>query len=47
MSKLKSLLAFFTLIVIALLALFGPEERSLGANVRILYLRGGWVLALR
>jgi hypothetical protein len=34
-----------TLIVITLLALFGPEERSLGANVRIVYLHGAWVLA--
>jgi len=33
-----------TVIVIALLALFGPEEQSLGANVRIVYLHGAWVL---
>lgn len=47
MSKLKSPLTlfFFTLIVIALLAFFGPEERSLGASVRIVYLHGAWVLA--
>lgn len=47
MSKLQSPLTLFfvTLIVIALLALFGPEERSLGANVRIVYLHGAWVLA--
>jgi hypothetical protein len=47
MSKLKSPLVFFflTLIVIALLAMFGPEERSLGSNVRIVYLHGAWVLA--
>ncbi|HEX5839875.1 MAG TPA: hypothetical protein VFY26_18710 [Anaerolineales bacterium] len=47
MSKLKSplILFFLTLIVIALLALFGPEERSLGSNVRIVYLHGAWVLA--
>ncbi len=47
MSKLKSPLTLFfvTVIVIALLALFGPEERSLGANVRIVYLHGAWVLA--
>ena len=46
MSKLKSPLALFliTIIVIALLALFGPEEKSLGANVRIVYLHGAWVL---
>src|SRR5574339_1077214 len=47
MSKLKSPLTLFflTLIVIALLALFGPEERTLGSNVRIVYLHGAWVLA--
>jgi hypothetical protein len=46
MSKLKSpiTLFFITIIVIALLALFGPEEKSLGANVRIVYLHGAWVL---
>jgi hypothetical protein len=46
MSKLKSPLALFliTIFVIALLALFGPEEKSLGANVRIVYLHGAWVL---
>jgi len=35
---------FITGIVIALLALFGPEEKSLGSNVRIVYLHGAWVL---
>jgi len=47
MSKLKSPLMLFiiTVIVIALLALFGPEEQSLGANVRIVYLHGAWVLS--
>jgi hypothetical protein len=47
MSKLKSPLTLFfiTVIVIALLTLFGPEERSLGANVKIVYLHGAWVLA--
>jgi hypothetical protein len=47
MSKLKSPLTYFfiTIILIALLALFGPEEQSLGANVRIVYLHGAWVLA--
>ena len=46
MSKSKSNLTWFivTVIVIALLALFGPEEQSLGANVRIVYLHGAWVL---
>lgn len=46
MSKFKSPLALFifTVLLIALLAIFGPEERSLGANVRIVYLHGAWVL---
>jgi len=38
-------LFFITVIVIALLALFGPEEQSLGSNVRIVYLHGAWVLS--
>jgi len=47
MSKLKSPITLFliTVIVIALLAFFGPEEQSLGSNVRIVYLHGAWVLA--
>ncbi|GAB4505694.1 MAG: hypothetical protein Fur0043_26910 [Anaerolineales bacterium] len=47
MSKRSSYFFLFlgTLLVIALLALFGPEEQSLGANVRIVYLHGAWVLA--
>jgi len=47
MSKLKTPLTLFiiTVIVIALLALFGPEEKSLGTNVRIVYLHGAWVLS--
>lgn len=47
MSKLKQLpLAFFAVIaVIALATLFGPEEKSLGSNVRVVYLHGAWVLA--
>jgi len=47
MSKLKSPLTLFliTVIVIALLAFFGPEEQSLGSNVRIVYLHGAWVLS--
>jgi hypothetical protein len=46
MPRFKSPLILFiaTLIVIALLAFFGPEEQSLGANVRIVYLHGAWVL---
>lgn len=47
MSKLKSPLSLFLIyvILIALLALFGPEEKELGANVRVVYLHGAWVLA--
>jgi hypothetical protein len=39
------LLFFITVLVIAVLALFGPEEQSLGSNVKIVYLHGAWVLA--
>jgi len=47
MSKFKSPITLFiiTVILIALLALFGPEEQSLGSNVRIVYLHGAWVLS--
>ncbi|MBI5822837.1 MAG: hypothetical protein HZB18_02335 [Chloroflexi bacterium] len=46
MSKLKSPITNFliTVIAIILLTLISPEERSLGANVRIVYLHGAWVL---
>ncbi|MEW5941169.1 MAG: hypothetical protein AB1750_16010 [Chloroflexota bacterium] len=47
MSKLTRfpLISFFVaLALIALLALLGPEEKSLGSNVRIVYLHGAWVL---
>ena len=46
MSKFKSpvILLLVTIFSIALLALFGPEEQSLGANVRIVYLHGAWVI---
>jgi hypothetical protein len=46
MDKIKSPLVSFFLIVLAIiiLALFGPEEQSLGSNVRIVYLHGAWVL---
>jgi hypothetical protein len=47
MIKTKSPIIYFsiTVLVIALLTLFGPEEKSLGSNVRIVYLHGAWVLA--
>ena len=35
---------FVVVLAIAVLALFGPEEQSLGSNVRIVYLHGAWVL---
>ena len=46
MTKAKSPLIYFliTVIVIGLLTLFGPEEKSLGSNVRIVYLHGAWVM---
>jgi hypothetical protein len=47
MTKTKSPILYLsiTVIIIALLTLFGPEEKSLGANVRIVYLHGAWVMA--
>ncbi len=47
MSKLKSPLPLFfaTLLLIVLIAFFGPEEESLGSNVRLVYLHGAWVIA--
>lgn len=46
MSKFNSPLSYFfiVLVLIAILALFGPEEQSLGSNVRLVYLHGAWVL---
>lgn len=46
MKNIKSPLAYFfiTLGFIALLAFFGPEEKSLGSNVRLVYVHGAWVL---
>ena len=46
MPRFKSPLTLFflTVIVIALLAFLGPEEKSLGSNVRIVYLHGAWVM---
>jgi hypothetical protein len=36
---------FITVTMILGLSLVGPEEQSLGTNVRIVYLHGAWVLA--
>lgn len=47
MSKLfRSPLFQFVLVVILIgaVTLLGPQERSLGSNVRIIYLHGAWVL---
>lgn len=46
MSKFKSplMLFFVVLLVIVLISFLGPEEQDLGANVRIVYLHGAWVL---
>ena len=43
--RISPLIYFFeTLLVIALLASLGPQEKSLGSNVRIVYLHGAWVI---
>jgi hypothetical protein len=46
MSGLKSPFFWFILALLTTAALtaIGPQERSLGANVRIVYLHGAWVL---
>ncbi|WKZ36888.1 MAG: hypothetical protein QY332_02985 [Anaerolineales bacterium] len=46
MFKIKSPLIPFsiTILAIAILTLFGPEEKSLGSNVRLVYVHGAWVL---
>lgn len=46
MSSLKSPFFWFVLAVLTTAALtaFAPEEQSLGANVRIVFLHGAWVL---
>lgn len=46
MNKFKPTLVqlLLALLLIAILALFGPEEQSLGSNVRLVYLHGAWVL---
>ena len=33
-----------TAVIISILALFGPQDATLGANVRVVYLHGAWVL---
>lgn len=44
-SKSKRLFFFLGAVcLIGILALFGPKDETLGANVRIVYLHGAWVL---
>jgi hypothetical protein len=44
MRKIPSLKLFLlTIIVIAIASFFGPAERSLGTNVRLVYIHGAWV----
>lgn len=44
-SKHSALLLFaVVLVLIALAALFGPADQTLGSNVRVVYLHGAWVL---
>ncbi|NQU29253.1 MAG: hypothetical protein HQ525_01150 [Anaerolineae bacterium] len=35
---------FIILLVIVVMTFFGPEEQTLGSNVRLVYLHGAWVL---
>lgn len=43
----KSPLLWFliTILVISVVAIFGPEVKELGSNVRVVYLHGAWVMA--
>jgi hypothetical protein len=44
MRRYTPLLGFFvTLVIIAGITLLGPSEKSLGPNVRVVYLHGAWV----
>ena len=36
---------FISLVLVGVVALFGPPEKSLGSNVRVVYLHGAWVWA--
>lgn len=45
LKKSPLMLFALTLVAIGIAALFGPEEKSLGANVRYVYIHGAWVLA--
>jgi hypothetical protein len=44
--QISPLLPFLGIVTLVLIiSLFGPEEQSLGSNVRLVYLHGAWVLA--
>ncbi|HUS85156.1 MAG TPA: hypothetical protein VMX56_08415 [Anaerolineales bacterium] len=44
MRRIPSLSLFLlAIIVIAIASFFGPSERSLGSNVRLVYIHGAWV----
>ncbi len=45
MNRKAILFLLGTVLLIALTTFLGPEEQSLGANVRVVYLHGAWVLA--
>lgn len=38
------LLMLITVLITAVIALFGPADQTLGSNVRVVYLHGAWVL---
>lgn len=39
------LLFLINILLIAFVSMFGPEEKNLGANVKLVYIHGAWVLA--
>jgi hypothetical protein len=49
MSRLRSPFVWFILVLlfIAVFTFFGPQEKSLGDNVRIVYLHDAWVLTVQ
>jgi hypothetical protein len=44
MSRSPLFWLLISLLLVAVLTVMGPEEQSLGANVRVVYLHGAWVL---
>lgn len=45
MSKSSAIIFILTLLAIAALTFLGPAEKSLGTNVRVVYLHGAWIWA--